>query len=173
EKISSFMKSLKIARTALGKISILLLLIVSVGLQLSAQNLPEAPNRLVSDYAGVLNRGELQALEDKLLAFEDTTSNQIAVVLVNSTEGYDVADYAVRLGKKWGVGGKKYNNGVILLAAINDRAVTIQTGYGMEGALPDIIAYRIIQNEIKPHFTRQEIGRASCRERDEIRREGV
>lgn len=50
---------------------------------------------------------------------------------------------------------EKYNNGIVLLAAIDDRAVTIQTGYGMEGALPDVIAYRIIQNEIKPYFGQQ------------------
>ncbi len=123
---------------------------------LFAQNLPEAPNHLVTDYTGTLSRSETQALERKLLSFEDTTSTQIAVVLVRSTEGYDVADYAVQLGQKWGVGGKKYNNGVILLAALEDRTVTIQTGYGMEGALPDIIAHRIIQNEIRPNFSRQQ-----------------
>lgn len=123
---------------------------------LYAQNLPEAPNQLVTDYTGTLSQSETQALERKLLAFEDSTSTQIAVVLIRTTDGYDVADYAVRLGQKWGVGGKKYNNGIILLAALEDRTVTIQTGYGMEGALPDIIAHRIIQNEIRPNFSRQQ-----------------
>ncbi|PRD49055.1 TPM domain-containing protein [Sphingobacterium haloxyli] len=123
---------------------------------LFAQDLPDAPNQLVTDYTGTLSRTEVQALERKLLAFEDSTSTQIAVVLVRTTDGYDVGDYAVRLGQKWGVGGKKYNNGVILLAALEDRTVTIQTGYGMEGVLPDIIAHRIIQNEIRPHFSRQQ-----------------
>lgn len=65
----------------------------------SAQNIPDAPNRLVSDYTGTLNQAEVTALENKLLAFEDSTSNQIAVVLVKTTDGYDVADYAVRLAK--------------------------------------------------------------------------
>ena len=122
---------------------------------LYAQNLPEAPDHLVTDYTGTLTGAEAQALERKLLAFEDSTSTQIAVVMVRSTEGYDIADYAVRLGQKWGVGGKKYNNGVLLLAALEDRTVTIQTGYGLEGVLPDIIAHRIIQNEIRPNFSRQ------------------
>lgn len=122
---------------------------------LRAQSIPEAPNRLVSDFSGTLSQGEQDALEAKLLAFEDSTSNQIAVVLVRTTDGYEVGDYAVRLAKKWGVGGKKYNNGIVLLAAIDDRSVTIQTGYGMEGAVPDVIAYRIIQNEIKPYFREQ------------------
>ncbi|SFS61816.1 uncharacterized protein SAMN05660206_103293 [Sphingobacterium wenxiniae] len=133
-----------------------------------AQNLPEAPNHLVSDYTGTLSRAEINALERKLLDFEDSTSTQIAVVLVPTTDGYDVADYTVRLAKKWGVGGKKYNNGIVLLAAIQDRAVTIQTGYGMEGALPDVIAYRIIQNEIKPYFRQENYYRGLDKATDAI-----
>lgn len=119
---------------------------------LYAQNLPEVSRTIVTDYTNTLSANERAALEQKLVAFNDTTSTQIAVVLVNSTDGYDVADYAVRLAQKWGVGQAKYNNGVMLLAAIGDRAVTIQTGYGVEGALPDAIAYRIIENDIKPSF---------------------
>lgn len=142
-------------RSVYNRFCIFLMLLLS-GLALNAQDIPEAPNQLVSDFTGTLSQGELQSLERKLLAFEDSTSTQVAVVLIRSTDGYDVSDYAVRLGKKWGVGGKKYNNGVIVLAAIDDRAVTIQTGYGMEGVLPDIIAYRIIQNEIKPYFRQQD-----------------
>lgn len=121
-------------------------------LSVLGQNLPPVSKTLVTDYTNTLSAGQLQQLEHKLVAFNDTTSTQIAVVLVNSTDGYDVADYAVRLANSWGVGNKKYNNGVILLAAIGDRAVTIQTGYGVEGALPDAIAYRIIENDIKPAF---------------------
>ena len=135
--------------------ALLLLTFFSAMPGLRAQSIPDAPNRLVSDYTGTLSKGEQDALEAKLLAFEDSTSNQIAVVLVRSTDGYEVGDYAVRLAKKWGVGGKKYNNGIVLLAAIDDRSVTIQTGYGMEGVVPDVIAYRIIQNEIKPYFREQ------------------
>jgi len=121
-----------------------------------AQELPAKPTQLVNDYTGTLRAADVQALERKLLAFEDTTSTQIAVVVLRSTGGYDVADYAVRLAQKWGVGGKKDNNGILLLAALDDRTVTIQTGYGMEGAVPDVIAHRIIQNEIKPAFRRQD-----------------
>lgn len=118
----------------------------------SAQNLPAPSGTIVSDFTNTLSAAEKNALERKLVAFDDSTSIQIAVVVVNSTEGYDVADYAVRLAQKWGVGDKRYNNGVMVLAAIGDRAVTIQTGYGVEGALPDAIAYRIIENDIKPAF---------------------
>jgi uncharacterized protein len=127
-------------------------LLSSIGLAALAQDFPAASKRLVTDYTNTLSSDELQKLENKLVAFDDSTSTQIAVVLMKSTGTYDIADYAVRLAQKWGIGNKKYNNGILLLAAIGDRAVTIQTGYGMEGAVPDIIAYRIIQNEIKPAF---------------------
>jgi len=133
--------------------SLLIVLITSIFmLNVSAQDFPAAPKRLVSDYTNTLNSMQVQALEDKLLTFEDSTSTQIAVVVMNTTGDYDIADYAVRLAQKWGVGNKKYNNGIMLLVALGDRAVTIQTGYGLEGAVPDAIAYRIIENEIKPAF---------------------
>src|SRR5690606_41451288 len=94
------------SKIKLVKWSVAAFLMLICAFTLKAQNLPNAPNELVSDFAGVLNSGDKQRLEQKLLAYEDSTSTQIAVVLVNSTEGYDVGDYAVRLGKKWGVGGK-------------------------------------------------------------------
>ncbi|WP_400261828.1 TPM domain-containing protein [Sphingobacterium sp. SG20118] len=123
---------------------------------LFAQDFPATPNRLVNDYTKTLTASQLDQLERKLLAFEDSTSVQIAVVLMNSTGSYDISDYAVRLAQQWGVGNKKYNSGILLLAAIGDRAVTIQTGYGIEGAVPDAIAHRIIENEIKPAFRAQD-----------------
>lgn len=119
---------------------------------LEAQTFPEKPNRLVNDYTNTLSAAEISHLEQKLVAFDDSTSTQIAVVLIKSLEGYDVADYAVRLAQNWGIGGNKNDNGVLVLASIGDRKVTIQTGYGVEGALPDAIARRIIENEIKPNF---------------------
>jgi uncharacterized protein len=130
--------------------SILVLMLLGIGA--SAQNFPEKPTTLVSDYTNTLSAGETAALEQKLVAFADSTSSQIAVVLVPTLEGYDVADYAVRLADKWGIGQDKKNNGVILLVSIGDRKMSIQTGYGMEGALPDAIARRIIENSIKPAF---------------------
>lgn len=134
--------------------TIILALVLSLGFlgNVSAQDLPPVSRTIVTDYTNTLSTQEKAVLENKLVAFNDTTSTQIAVVLVNTTDGYDVADYAVRLAQKWGVGQAKYNNGIMLLAAIGDRAVTIQTGYGLEGALPDAIAYRIIENDIKPSF---------------------
>lgn len=117
-----------------------------------AQTFPAKPNRLVNDYTQTLSQDQVSQLEQKLVAFNDSTSTQIAVVIIKSLEGYDVADYTVRLAESWGVGGATNNNGVILLVSLGDRKVTIQTGYGVEGALPDAIARRIIENEITPNF---------------------
>lgn len=150
------MQLLFLFKPTIRRIANILLVLLASFYSLYAQNLPEVSRQLVTDYTGTLTNYEVQALERKLLDFEDTTSTQIAVVLVHTTDGYDVSDYAVRLAKKWGVGNKKYDNGILLLAALDDRTVTIQTGYGIEGALPDIIAHRIIQNEIRPYFSRQQ-----------------
>ncbi|MBE8722852.1 TPM domain-containing protein [Sphingobacterium pedocola] len=137
------------------KATVAVLLFIGLNLTpLFGQDLPPAPSKLVSDFTNTLSSSEVNDLERKLLAFEDSTSIQIAVVLINSTNGYDIADYAVRLAQKWGVGQSKYDNGVMVLAALGDRAVTIQTGYGIEGAVPDAIAFRIIENDIKPNFRR-------------------
>ncbi len=134
------------------KNSLVLLLFLSICTALRGQNLPEKPNKLVNDYTNTLSQAEIARLEQKLVAFDDSTSTQIAVVLIKSLEGFDIADYGVRLAEKWGIGGSENDNGVLLLAAIGDRKVTIQTGYGVEGALPDAIARRIIENEITPNF---------------------
>ncbi len=117
-----------------------------------AQDFPAQPNRLVTDYTKTLSAGQVEQLERKLVAFSDTASTQIAVVLMQSTGEYDIGDYGTRLAQRWGIGTKDHDNGILVLAALGDRAVTIQTGYGVEGAVPDIVAHRIIENEIKPHF---------------------
>jgi uncharacterized protein len=118
----------------------------------TAQTFPEKSNRLVNDYVGVLSAEESTALESKLVAYNDSTSTQLAIVIIESLEGYEVSDYATRLGEAWGVGQKEKDNGVMILVAIADKKITIQTGYGMEGVLPDAICKRIIENEIKPSF---------------------
>lgn len=128
----------------------IILALLSVAIQ--AQTFPAKPNRLVNDYTQTLSTDEINQLEQKLVAFDDSTSTQVAVVLIKSLEGYDVADYGVRLAQAWGIGGTKNNNGVLLLVSLGDRKVTIQTGYGVEGALPDAITKRIITNEITPNF---------------------
>jgi uncharacterized protein len=118
-----------------------------------AQNIIAKPNpaTLVTDLAGVLSAEQKQALENKLVAIDDSSSNQIAVVIIPSLDGYPKEEYATKLFRDWGIGGKK-NNGILLLIAINDREIKIEVGYGLEGAIPDITALNIIDNDIKPAF---------------------
>ena len=105
---------------------------------------------------GLLKAEEVSMLEQKLVAFNDSTSTQIAIVIVPSLGGYDKADYAQRLGEKWGIGQKGKNNGVLILVkpktADSNGQVQISTGYGIEGAIPDILSGEIIDREILPSF---------------------
>lgn len=117
-----------------------------------AQELPERSTTLVTDYTNTLSAADKQKLEDKLVAFNDSTSTQIAVVIMRSTGNYDINAYGVQLLRKWGIGEKKKNNGILVLVAISDRKMSIQTGYGAEGAVPDVITQEIIQKDMKPHF---------------------
>ena len=117
-----------------------------------AQQFPAKPITLVNDYTNTLSNDEIATIERKLVAFNDSTSIQVAVVLITSLDGYEINDYGYQLGRAWGIGGKEKNTGVLVLASIGDRKITIQTGYGMEGVLPDAITKRIIETEIKPNF---------------------
>lgn len=119
-----------------------------------AQQIPAKPNppRLVNDFAHVMTADQVSTLENKLVAYDDSTSIQIAIVTVPTTDGYAIEDYALKILRDWGVGNKKTNNGIVILAAINDHKVFIATGYGMEGAVPDITAKEIVDNEIVPNF---------------------
>ena len=87
-----------------------------------------------------------------MVAINDSTSTQIAVVIIPSLNGNDISDYNVKLGRAWGVGGKEFSNGVVLLIAKDDHKLNIATGYGVEGALPDITCKHIIDEVIVPNF---------------------
>lgn len=101
-------------------------------------------------------RQELNALEQTLRNFNDTSSTQIAIVTVPSLHGYAPNDYAQRLAEQWGIGQKGKDNGILLLVKPKSRnekgQVAIAVGYGLEGVVPDAIASRIIRNEIIPEF---------------------
>jgi len=133
---------------------ILLFLLIFTYLAAGAQKVPDPPNppRLVNDFAHVMTADQIQDLENKLIAYDDSTSIQIAVVTVPTTGDYAIDAYALKILRDWKVGNKKTNNGLVILAAIQDHKVFIATGYGMEGVLPDITSKEIIENEIVPNF---------------------
>jgi uncharacterized protein len=133
---------------------LLALLFILSGIFCVAQNIPQKPNpqRLVNDFAHAMTAYQINALEQKLVSYDDTSSIQIAVVTVPTTGDYAIEDYALKILRDWGVGNKKTNNGIVILAAINDHKVYIATGYGMEGSVPDITAKEIVENDIVPNF---------------------
>ncbi len=127
--------------------------------QLTLAEIPDkpVPPRLVNDFAGILNSNEKQQLENTLVQFARETSTQIVIVIVSDLEGYDPADYAVRLSEKWGVGQKGKDNGVIILLkpkqGNSKGQVFVATGYGMEGILPDAVVNRtVVDAEMLPYF---------------------
>ena len=113
---------------------------------------PPNPPRLVNDLAGLLNAGEQRALEQKLVAFSDSTSSQIVVLVVRSTNGQDPGEYATEVLRSWGVGQAGADNGVVFLVALDDRQTFIATGLGAEGPLPDALAGRIVRDVVVPRF---------------------
>lgn len=132
----------------------LIILFSLLSFRLWAQDIPEpmSPPRLINDYVGMLNTTERETLEQKLRGYADSTSTQITIVVVKSTLPYPPGDYAFELGRRWGVGQGGKNNGIVLLWATEDRKIFIATGRGMEGAIPDVIAKRIIREVISPDF---------------------
>ena len=132
---------------------LLLLSLFCFSINSFAQNIVErpSPSRLVNDFTGTLNANEISALERKLKTVDDSSSNQIAIVIIKSLEGNDISDYAFRVGRGWGVGSKK-NNGIVVLVALEDRKMKIEVGKGLEGAIPDITAVQIVDKIMKPAF---------------------
>jgi uncharacterized protein len=122
------------------------------------QDIPQRPTppRLVNDFTGTLSEQQSDNLERKLVTFFDTTGNQITIVIVPSLNGYDKSEYAYAIGEKWGVGKKEFDNGVVVLVkpkTTSERGEAfIATGYGLEGAIPDAISKRIVEQEMIPRF---------------------
>ncbi len=120
--------------------------------------IPDKPNppRLVNDFVGILSSTERAQLEQKLRMYNDSTSSQVTIVIVKTTEPYPIGDFAFQIGRKWGVGQQGKNNGIVIAWATQTRKVYISVGYGLEGAIPDAIAKRIITNQITPAFRQQQ-----------------
>lgn len=117
-----------------------------------------APKGRVSDFAGQFSPAELATLENFLQELERKTTAEIAVVTVKNLDGGDIEDYATRLFEQWGVGKKGKDNGALLIAAIEDRKVRIEVGYGLEGAIPDARAGRILDESVIPFFKNGQYG---------------
>ena len=113
--------------------------------------IPELKNR-VTDLTQTLSADQLAQLEQKLAAFEQKKGSQIAVLMLPSTEPEDIAQYAIRVAEQWKIGRKEIDDGLLLIVAKQDRKLRIEVGYGLEGAIPDLTAKRVISEIISPKF---------------------
>lgn len=130
---------------------IALLLLCALPLSTQAQELPTLTGRVV-DGANIINAGIERDLNTLLTRHEQATGNQVVVVTVPDLQGYPIEEFALALGRGWGIGQKGKNNGAILLVAPTERKVRIEVGYGLEGTLPDATAKTIIDQLIVPAF---------------------
>jgi uncharacterized protein len=135
-----------------------------------SQTIPPRPNppRLVNDYEHVLSADQIEALERKLVAYDDSTSTQIVIITYEIPDDYPVEMVALKILRDWGVGNKKTNNGIVILADIKHHKIRIETGGGMEGSIPDITASHIIQSAIAPNFRNENYYRGFDEATDDI-----
>ena len=133
---------------------LLLVFIVVPFLALAQKAVPELWGQRVHDDAHVLKQETIDALEKQLKAYEDSTSNQIAILTVQSLDGEVLEEYSLKVAEAWRLGQKDKDNGVLLLIAVDDHKMRIEVGHGLEGVLTDTHSNRIIRNEMT------QIGRA-------------
>ncbi len=133
------------------KILVLTLLIAA---PLSAQDFPE-PTGHVNDFANLLEQREVQNLEDKLSTYRDTTSNVIAIAIVESLQGLPREEVATSIFNEWRMWEGERQNGVLILVAPNEREMQIEVGYGLEGAVTDLQAGRIVDEILRPNFQQE------------------
>ncbi len=122
-----------------------------------AQNkIPELWGHRIHDEANVLSQDTIDFLEKKLTAYEDSTSNQIAVLVISTLNGEPIENYSLRVAEAWKLGQRDKDNGVLLLVAVDDHKMRIEVGQGLEGVLTDAHSNRIIRNELAPAFRRND-----------------
>ncbi|WP_308993828.1 TPM domain-containing protein [Mariniflexile litorale] len=126
----------------------------SSNLSFAQFDIPKKPEFQTSvyDYVNLLSPTEKSSLEEKLIKYSDTTSTQIVIAIIASTNGENINYLGAQWGEKWGIGQAKEDNGVLILLARDDRRIAINTGYGVEHLLTDAMSKRIIELEIIPYF---------------------
>lgn len=146
---------MKIARTRYTMplfVVILLALTTNLTTVRAQQQIPEQPTGFVNDYADLLSATEQANLERNLKNYRDSTTNVIAIAIVEDLAGYSKEEYATKLFNTWKMWHEDRYNGILILIAPNQRVIRIETGYGLEGAFPDAVANRVIDEIITPEF---------------------
>ncbi len=133
---------------------ILLIFLLLFAKHVVAQKIFDKPNppQAVNDFGHFLEPFQVQALEQKLRNYNDSTSSAIVIITVPELQGYDIAELSLKYLRDWGIGTKEKNNGVLILVSKAERKARIETGSGMEGVLPDILAKQIIDERMVPYF---------------------
>lgn len=137
-------------RALLSALATLALLAGAVSVR--AEELPPAPAAHFNDYAGLVPVDEARRLDDKLREFDEKTSTQIVVAVFPKLLSPSLEDFTVRTAEAWKAGNKEYDNGAVLFVFVEDRKLRIEVGYGLEGALPDALCRRILDDEVVPRF---------------------
>lgn len=135
-----------------GFITVLLLACFALVTPVAAQQPVPALSGRVVDTTGTLDAAQVSALEAQLAAIEQHNGSQVAVLVVPTTDPEPIEAYAIRVAEQWRLGRADIDDGVLLLVAMRDRRMRIEVGYGLEGAVPDAIAKRIIAEQIAPRF---------------------
>jgi uncharacterized protein len=141
------------APRAAAALLVALLWLASLGAAQAEPTFPVLTNR-ITDQAGLLSAEDYTAIQAELAALEQKSTDQVAVVTLKSLDGYPIEDYGYQLGRKWGIGQKGKDNGILLIVAPNERKVRIEVGRGLEPVMTDAVSNLIIQNAILPEFRR-------------------
>ena len=137
-----------------------MLLIISLGACKEKNKYPKPTEKFfVNDFADVISDADEEIIYNQGVALQEKTKAQAVVVTVDNLDGKDAYEYALELGREWGVGDKKQNNGIVVLFAKEDQEVYIAVGEGLEGALPDVKTVRIIDNYGIPYFSSDEFSK--------------
>lgn len=126
------------------------------GLEQAGLEPPAHPSGRVSDFAHVLSIADARDIESLLAEHEKRSSQQIAIAVFPSLEGGSLEDFSLRLATQWKIGQRGKDNGILIIVFTEDRTARIEVGYGLEGMIPDVIASRIIREEMGPRFARQD-----------------
>ena len=137
--------------------SILVILLFGISFSCLSRDLPKRPEPpvLVNDFAGVLSAQDKASLEKKLVAFDDSTSSQLCIVILKTLDGEPASSYAPELFNFWKIGHEGRNNGILILVSMDSHEAFINTGYGMEEFVPDIMAGRIVKEDLLPYFKKE------------------
>ena len=146
--------SMNFSNVFMSRFFITAVLVLGSLFSFSQRAIPALEGKRVHDEAQVLSGQTIQQLESQLKQHEDSTSNQLAILIITSLEGDAIEEYALSVAEKWELGQKEKDNGAFLLIATDDRKMRIEVGYGLEGALTDAVCAQIIRNEMAPNFRR-------------------